>query len=164
MTAQEIHDQIKTKFPEAILEFDDSVLQPFMKIAPNQLYAVCHYLRDEDTLDFDFLSCLSGVDQGETLATVYHLYSMRHKHKIVLKTEVAREKPEIASVADLWRTADWHEREAYDLFGIIYVNHPDLRRILLPDDWEGYPLRKDYVEPDEYNGIQIKHPDMMKGE
>lgn len=160
MTAQEIHDKIKSKFPEAVEEFDDSVLQPFLKITPAQLYAVCQFLRDDDELAFDFLSSLSAVDYGETLGTVYHLFSMEQRHKIVLKTEVAREKPEIASVADLWRTADWHEREAYDLFGIVFKNHPDLRRILLPDDWEGYPLRKDYVEPEEYNGIQIKHPDM----
>jgi len=160
MTVQEIHEKIKEKFPEAVVEFNDSVMQPYIKLVPDHLYEVCRFLRDDAAMDFDFLNIVSGVDYGEMLGTVYHLFSMNHNHKIVLKVDLPREKPEVPSVADLWRTADWHEREAYDMFGIVFNNHPDLRRILLADDWEGYPLRKDYVEPEFYNGIRIKHPDM----
>jgi len=160
MTAQEIHNKIQEKFSDTILEFNDSVLQPYIKLTPNQFNEVCQFLRDTDELDFNALMNLSGVDYGEELGTVYHLYSMRHRHKIVLKVNVSRETAEIPTVADLWRTADWHEREVFDLYGIHFKNHPDMRRILLPDDWEGHPLRKDYVQPEEYNGITIAHPDM----
>ena len=160
MTAQEIHNAIQEKFPDIIVEFNDSVMQPYIKLTANQFNEVCQFLRDTDALDFDALMNLSGVDYGEELGTVYHLYSMQHRHKIVLKVNVPRENAEIPTVADLWRTADWHEREVFDLYGINFLNHPDMRRILLPDDWEGYPLRKDYVQPEEYNGITIAHPDM----
>ena len=160
MTAQEILDKIQEKFPGTVEEFNDSVLQPYIKLTANQFNEVCQYLRDDDDFDFDALMNLSGVDYGENLGTVYHLLSMKHRHKIVLKVEVEREQAEIPTVADLWRTADWHEREAFDLYGIKFKNHPDMRRILLPDDWEGYPLRKDYVQPEVYNGITIAHPDM----
>lgn len=160
MTAQEIHDRIQEKFPSTIEEFNDSVLQPYIKLTNNQFNQVAQYLRDEDSLDFDYLMNLSGVDYGEELGVVYHLLSMQHRHKIVLKVNVSRDQAEIPTVADLWRTADWHEREVFDLYGINFSNHPDMRRILLPNDWEGYPLRKDYVIPEVYNGITIAHPDM----
>ncbi len=160
MTAQEIHDRLQEKFPEAILEFNNEVLQPYLQIKPEQFYPVCEYLRDNDDMDFDFLMNLAGVDYGDQLGTVYHLYSMSKNHKIVLKVTVPRDHPHIPSIADLWRTADWHEREAYDLFGIVFDNHPDLRRLLLPEDWEGYPLRKDYVQPEYYHDIPVLHPEM----
>ncbi|NOY77857.1 MAG: NADH-quinone oxidoreductase subunit C [Calditrichaeota bacterium] len=162
MNAQEIYNRVNETFKGAVLEFNDSVLQPYLKISPDSFYDVCQFLRDEDDLDFDYLMSLSGVDYGDLLGTVYHLYSMKHQHKIVLKVEVSRETPEIPSVADLWRTADWHEREAYDLFGILFLNHPNLRRLLLPEDWVGYPLRKDYEMPESFNGIPIVHPNMKK--
>ncbi|HGY56360.1 MAG TPA: NADH-quinone oxidoreductase subunit C [Caldithrix abyssi] len=160
MTAQEIYDTLKKKFPDTVLEFNSEALQPFIKLdAEKQFYELCQFLRDDEAMDFDFLRCLSGVDYGEPLGAVYHLFSMKHRHEIVLKIEVAREGGKIPSVADLWRTADWHEREIFDLYGITFTNHPNLKRILLPDDWEGHPLRKDYVTPEYYNGIPILHPD-----
>ncbi len=160
MTAQEINDRIQNTFADSVLEFNDTVLQPYLKINPAKFYEVCQYLRDNEDMDFNFLNSVSGVDYGEDLGVVYHLYSMTRKHKIVLKVILPRENPQVSSIADLWRTADWHEREVYDLFGVVFLNHPNLRRILLPDDWEGYPLRKDYVQPETYNGIPVLHPDM----
>ncbi len=160
MTAQEIHDRIQEKFPGTIEEFDDSVLQPYIKVKADNFNQLAQYLRDDETMDFDYLMNLSGVDYGEELGVVYHLLSMKHRHKIILKVNVSRENGEIPTVADLWRTADWHEREVFDLYGINFTDHPDMRRILLPDDWDGYPLRKDYVTPETYNGITIAHPDM----
>jgi NADH-quinone oxidoreductase subunit C len=119
---------------------------------------VALFLRDDDQMQFDVLMCLSGVDYtGGKLGVVYHLHSMKRNHKITLKTEVMREHPRVASVQAVWRTANWHEREAYDLFGIVFDGHPDLRRILLPDDWEGYPLRKDYQVPEFYNGMKVPY-------
>lgn len=158
MTAQEIHVKLQERFGDAIMEFNEAVLQPYIKIDPQKIDAVAEYLRDYDDLAFDYLMCLSGVDLIEKLGIVYHLYSIKHNHKIVLKTEVSKEKPDVMSVAQLWRTADWHEREAYDMYGVNFINHPDLRRILLPDDWAGFPLRKDYVTPEFYNGIRIPYP------
>ncbi len=164
MTPQEIHEQLNRKFDGSLLEFNDTVLQPYIKVPPADVDRIARYLRDDDALQFDFLMCLSGVDLGEDLGVVYHLYSTIRDHKIVLRTETPKSSPQVKSVAALWRTADWHEREAYDMLGITFVQHPDLRRILLPDDWEGFPLRKDYVQPEIYNGIRVPHPDQKEGD
>jgi NADH-quinone oxidoreductase subunit C len=157
MTPQEITDNIKTKFPDAIVEAKlDKVIDPFLKIAPAAVLDVSRYLHDEGGLGFDVLMCLSGVDNGKgMLGVVYHLFSMTHKHKIVLKVEVPATNAVVPSVESVWRTADWHEREAYDLIGITFSGHPDLRRMLLPDDWEGHPLRKDYKVPEFYRGMKV---------
>jgi NADH-quinone oxidoreductase subunit C len=158
MTPQEIHAKLQQRFGDAILEFNETVLQPYIKVSPERLDTIAEYLRDSDLMAFDYLSCLSGVDAVPNLAVIYHLYSLKHNHKIVLRVEVTREQPGVKSVAQLWRTADWHEREAYDMYGLQFIGHPDLRRILLPDDWEGFPLRKDYVTPEFYNGLRIPYP------
>ncbi len=158
MTAQEIHDKLKNKFSDDIIELNDAVLQPFIKVDPGKIDEIAEYLRDDSEFEFDYLSNLSGVDLGENVGVVYHLYSMKHNHKIVLKVEAPKDKADVKTVSMLWKTADWHEREAYDLLGINFVNHPDLRRILLPEDWEGYPLRKDYVTPEFYNGLRVPYP------
>ena len=102
--------------------------------------------------------CLSSVDWGDELGVVYHFFSNPHRHKITVKVTLPREQPTVASVAALWPTADWHEREASDMMGIVFENHPDLRRILCPDDWEGYALRKDYVVQDFYQGMYVPYP------
>ena len=98
------------------------------------------------------------IISGGTLSVYYHLESTKLRHKLTLKVSTEREKPEVASVESTWRHADWHEREAYDLLGIIFINHPDLRRILMPYDWEaGYPLRKDYKNPEFYQGMKVPY-------
>ena len=104
--------------------------------------------------------CLSGVDlspEDEDLSVVYHLFSDVHLHKVVIKAVVSKENPHLPTVENTWKTANWHEREAYDLFGIVFDGHSDLRRILLPDDWEGHPLRKNYKEPDTYRGMKVPY-------
>ena len=131
-------------------------------------------MRDEQDLAFDFLNCISGVDYLQTdekkakkvdwephVEVVYHLFSMRYKQSLVIKVMLPRWKndtegllPELPSVTSVWRTADWHEREVYDLMGIRFTGHPDFRRILCPEDWVGHPLRKDYEMPTEYHGIR----------
>lgn len=111
-------------------------------------------LRNEDELQFDYLFCLTGVDWPDHMSVVYHFKSTTHQHCLVVKAIInSREKPEIDTVCTIWRTAEFHEREIYDLFGIRFNNHPDLRRIFLEDDWEGWPLRKDYV--DEINIVEL---------
>ena len=159
MTAQEIHEALIKKFAESVIALEDTVLQPFIQVKPENIDSISQFLRDDDLLQFDYMSCLSGIDLGENLGVVYHLYSTVHNHKIILRVETPKDTPDVNSVAQIWRTADWHEREAYDMYGINFVNHPDLSRILLPDDWEGFPLRKDYRQPEYYGGIRIPHPD-----
>jgi NADH-quinone oxidoreductase subunit C len=163
---QQFAGRIKSKKLDAI--------DPFAVVEPADLLEVCRFLRDDSRLRFDLLNCVSGVDYLEPdpkkapkagfephLEVVYHLSSFVHKHRFVLKLVLPRwkdgkpgELPEVPSVTGLWRTADWHEREVYDLCGVRFTGHPELTRILLADDWVGHPLRKDYEFPLEYHGIR----------
>ncbi|MDW3647171.1 MAG: NADH-quinone oxidoreductase subunit C [Bacteroidia bacterium] len=161
MEVAKIVELLAGKFPTAILEQELEVKQPFLVLEAKQLPEFCEFCLKDERLYFDFLHCISGVDLGESsgkLELVYHLSSLIHEHQIVLKVRMERENPApIPSVSAIWRAADWHEREAFDLLGIPFSDHPDLRRILLPDDWEGNPLRKDYVEAEKYRDIKIKY-------
>ena len=159
MIPQEIAERIGKHLPDAVLEAKtEGVIDPSLRIAPDRMRAVSLFLRDDEAMLFDSLMCLSGVDHGNgSLGVTYHLHSMKHNHKVVLKTEMPITNPRCASVEAVWKTANWHEREAYDLFGIIFEGHPDLRRILLPDDWVGYPLRKDYKIPEYYRGMKVPY-------
>ncbi len=159
MTAQEISELLKSRFGEGIREAKvEGVIDPYLKLDPSILRDVALMLRDDERLRFDLLMCLSGVDYtGGKLGVVYHLNSTVLGHKIVLKVEVPADNPHCPSVESVWKTANWHEREAFDLVGIIFDGHPDLRRILMPDDWEGHPLRKDYKVPEFYNGMKVPY-------
>lgn len=158
MTAEEILHILQQRFGDAILGSKLSVLQPWIQIAPTRTKEIGFFLRDEPALQMNYLSCLSGVDYNNgTFGVVYHLNSTILKHGIVLKVVVPRDNPRVQSVSSVWRTAEWHEREAYDMFGILFDEHPDLRRILLPDDWDGYPLRKDYKVQEFYHGIKVPY-------
>ncbi len=158
MNPEEIKKAIDEKFPGKVLDFPSDAPHPFIEVDPSSLFDILQHLKSGDGLGFDELMCLSGVDYGaETgLGVTYHLCSTGRGHKVTVKVKLPRENPEVDSVVSLWRTAEWHEREAYDLFGIAFRNHPDLTRILLPDDWEGHPLRKDYVVNKVYQGIRFK--------
>jgi len=117
-------------------------------ITPLQLKTLAKKLRADESTEFDFMFCLTCVDYPEHLMMVYHLRSMTHKHGMVLKVKIEdKENPVVDTLCDIWRTAEFLEREVFDLFGVKFIDHPDLRRILLDDDWQGYPLRKDYVDP-----------------
>jgi NADH-quinone oxidoreductase subunit C len=157
MDIDTIFEILNSTFNEGIIELKKGIpVYDFIIVAPDKINAVCFYLRDEERLQFDSISCLSGVDYDKTnFAVVYHLYSYKLNHKIVLKVIVSKENPIVQSVSDVWHSADWHEREAFDLVGIKFDNHPDLRRILCPDDWEGHPLQKDYKVQEFYNGMKV---------
>ncbi len=159
MTAQEIAAILKERFADAILEAKtEGVLQPWVSVAPGSIRSVALFLRDDDRMKFDLLMCLSGMDYtAGKLGVVYHLDSTTLGHKITLKVQVPAADPHLQSVESVWKTANWHEREAFDLIGLIFDDHPDLRRILLPDDWEGHPLRKDYQVPEYYNGMKVPY-------
>lgn len=129
-------------------------------VAAESLLPVLTGLHTNPDFFFDQLSCLTGIDNGpeaNTMEVVYHLYSIPFNRSLAIKLVVPRENPEVPSVAHIWRTANWHEREAFDLLGIRFTGHPDLRRILMPADWEGHPLRKDYQEQTSYRGITVKY-------
>ena len=158
MTAAEIRQKLDGKFPGKIKNAELEVSNPFLVVETSAIAEVGRWLRDEPEMAFDTLHCLSGVDYPEEdkLEVVYHLFSLEHKHWIVLKVEVARSDARAPTVESCWKTANWHEREAYDLYGITFEGHSDLRRILLPDDWEGHPLRKDWEYPEDWHGIPVK--------
>jgi NADH-quinone oxidoreductase subunit C len=135
--------------------------QPWLRIPAEQLLEVGHQLKYNEQLFFDQLSCLTALDNGPQAGTfelVYVFYSIPYEHSLMLSIRIPRtDTAGIASLSSLWRTADWHEREAYDLMGIRFEGHPDLRRILLPADWEGHPLRKDYQAQERYHGITVAY-------
>lgn len=159
MTAQEIYNKSKAALGDAIMEFKEAPpSDPFIKVAPDRIRDVGAFLRTDSDLQFDYLMCLSGVDYNNgNLGVVYSLFSMVKRHKITLKVEVSKTDPKVSSVESIWRAADWHEREAYDLLGVVFTGHPDLRRILLPYDWEGHPLQKDYILPEFYQGMKVPY-------
>jgi len=135
------------------LEFNEEGSQ-FLNITvqPELLHKLMSQLKSNVETHFDYLFCLSGVDWGEELGVVYHLESTTHRHTIVVKVQTKdRENPTFDSVCDIWATADFHEREVFDFFGIKFNNHPNLKRLFLTEEWVGYPLRKDYV--DEINMV-----------
>ncbi len=152
MDNQQLQEKIQSKLPEAEFEETGGFLN--VTIPSEKFYDLAKELRTSPDFQFDFLFCLTGVDWPDYMMVVYHFKSTQLKHSVVIKAKIdTREKPEIETVSDIWRTAEFHEREVYDLFGIVFKNHPDLRRIFLDDDWEGYPLRKDYV--DEVNIVEL---------
>jgi NADH-quinone oxidoreductase subunit C len=129
-------------------------------VAAQDLIKVCTELHQNPETYFDMLSCVTGIDNGvqaNTMEVVYNLYSIPFNTHLMLKVVLPRENPVIDSVISIWRTADWHEREAFDMLGIKFTGHPDMRRILMPADWEGFPLRKDYVHQEYYRDIKVKY-------
>lgn len=150
MTNQELQKLITGWFtdPAAVnLEFSEEGSQ-FLNISihPDYLHEMMYYLKVNRHTSFDYLFCLTGVDWGKELGVIYHLESTDHRHIIVVRVKVDREAPVLESVQDIWATANFHEREVYDFFGIQFRKHPNLKRLFLTEDWEGYPLRKDYVD------------------
>ena len=151
MTNQSLQEIISSWIPE--LEFTEEGSQ-FLNITvqPEQLHQLMSQLKTNSETNFDYLFCLSGMDWGKELGVVYHLESTTHRHTIVVKVKLSdRENPTLDTVSDIWFTADFHEREVFDFFGIKFNNHPNLKRLFLTEDWDGFPLRKDYV--DEINTV-----------
>lgn len=166
--------RLQQRFGDQITGSNLTAIDPWIEVSPAGLVEVCRFLRDDPELRLDMLNCITGVDYFEPdpkkaakvdwqphLEVVYHLSSTVKKHTLVLKVMLPRWKndiagnlPELPTLAGVWATADWHEREVYDLSGVEFVGHPDPRRILCPEDWVGHPLRKDYEMPLEYHGIR----------
>jgi NADH-quinone oxidoreductase subunit C len=145
MTNEEIKSAVVALLPAAT--FDEAGEFLNILIDAKDLRPLIRALRYNSEFDCDFLFCLTCIDWKTHFTTVYHLLSKKHKHTIVVKAKIADvNNPEVETVSDIWQTANFHEREVFDLFGVKFLNHPDLRRILLDEDWDGYPLRKNYVD------------------
>jgi NADH-quinone oxidoreductase subunit C len=155
MSPQEIAKRLSDRFGAGVLSSDAAGKHPHAVLSPETWPAAALLLRDESALAFDFLRAISAVDDPKAgrFVIVYELISTAHRHAFAVKVACARDNPHVPSVAGVWPAANWHERETYDLFGIVFDGHPEMRRILLPEDWQGHPLRKDYVFPKVYNGI-----------
>jgi NADH-quinone oxidoreductase subunit C len=151
-----IHALVKEKFGEAMLEDHAEAADPYVVVKPEVIEELGMFCRDEPRLRFDLLSCISGVDYPDrkVIEVIYCLDSTVHKHWLIVKAIVPRDAPRLPSVERVWRTADWHERETYDLLGVHFEGHHNLVRILCAEDWVGYPLRRDYVMPETYRGIK----------
>jgi NADH-quinone oxidoreductase subunit C len=165
LAAADIHARLKSRFGESIGALTGNRRDnASATVAPAAIVDVCRFLKTEPGLEFDCLSNLSGVDypKRSVIEVVYHLYSYRHRHLFTLKVEAQRDDPVVPSVASVWSHADWQEREVFDLLGVVFAHHPDLRRILMPEDWPGHPLRKDFVEPEEYHGISTSRESLLK--
>ena len=150
---------IKEKLPEAVVEEILDGVDPFVVVKAEQWGETAQLCRDDSRLGFDLLSCISGVDypereEGPEIEVIYHLDSTVNHHGLTVKVKLPRSDPRIASVEEIWQTADWHERETYDLVGVVFEGHHNLVRILCADDWIGHPLRKDYEPPDSFHGIK----------
>lgn len=157
MEPARIGQRLKERFGDDVIEVNVDVPDPYAVVNGDKVIEIGLFLRDEPDLDLKSLMCLAGIDYGDRLAVAYHLHSFTQRHRFCLKVNLPREEgaARLPSLVTVWPAANWHEREAYDLFGIVFEGHPDLRRILLPEDWEGHPLRKDYEFPREWHGIPV---------
>lgn len=158
---EEILQLLKDNFTDSSFELkSDLPTESFIICNALEIDKISQFLHDNPELNFDSLINLSGVDEikANLISVYYHIESTSIRHKLVLKVVTPRDNPEVQSVTSIWKGADWHEREAYDMFGINFLNHPDLRRILMPYDWDaGYPLRKDYENPEFYQGMKVPY-------
>ena len=142
---------------EVILGEDPNCTPKALLLSSDKIEDVCIELFSNKSTYFDMLSCITGIDGGpekEIMEVVYNLYSIPYEFSLTLKVELPRDDPKLPTVSNIWQTANWHERETFDLIGIQFIGHSDLRRILMPADWEGHPLQKDYVEPEHYRGME----------
>jgi NADH-quinone oxidoreductase subunit C len=155
MTTVEIHERLKARFGDDVGALSEPKIDQHCVVKAERLVEVCRFLKTESGLDFDFLEDLTAVDwpKRNVIEVVYHLVSYKHRHVFKLKVEADRAAPVVPTAVVVWKTANWFEREVYDLFGVTFTGHPDLRRLMLPDDWIGHPLRKDYQEAGGWHGI-----------
>ncbi|MBC8216697.1 MAG: NADH-quinone oxidoreductase subunit C [Candidatus Marinimicrobia bacterium] len=156
MINEQVAQKLETQFPGAVIVQEEPVEDCIM-LTSDQWQDVAKFLRDDPELKFDSLQCITGVDLGDEnpMDVRYNLHSMSLLHKIEIRIPVKKDNPTIPSIEKIWRIGDWFEREVYDMYGIRFEGHRDLRRMLLPEDWEGWPLRKDYETPQTYHGMVV---------
>jgi NADH-quinone oxidoreductase subunit C len=164
MNASEIYERVAQEFPGVVSGFNGEALDPYFTVNSAPIKEVCICLRDDPNLNFEVLSDLTALDfpKENKIQVVYHLHSYSLRHQIVLKVDLSREEPRIVTMETVWKVANWLEREVFDLFGVVFEGHSDLRRIMLPEDWQGHPLRKDYLEQEEYDGISTQREPLVR--
>ena len=165
LDAADVHARLKARFADAIGDLAGTRRDNrCATVAPARIAEVCGFCKTDPELAFDCLSNLSGVDypKRNVIELVYNLYSYPHRHLFTLKVEAPRDSAVVPTVTGVWSHADWAEREVFDLLGVTFTGHPDLRRLLMPEDWPGHPLRKDFVEPEEYHGISTSRESLLK--
>ena len=145
MTNEELKIKLTELIPSAVFEEGGEWITAF--VDASNWKTIAQQLRSNEGFEFDYLFCVTCIDWKTHLTMVYHLTSTTYRHSLVIKAKLDRNNPELETVSDIWRTAEFNEREAYDLFGVKFLHHPDLRRLLLTDDFNGYPLRKDFEDP-----------------
>ena len=160
LTAERIEERLQARFPDAPIRraTGDALRDPTLIVPADRLVEMCTFLRDDPELEFTMLSWIGGVDflpRAPRFEVVYNLLSISQNARIHLKLEVSEEHPRVPTVVGVWPTANWHERETFDFYGIEFTGHPDLTRILLPEDWVGWPLRKD--SPLGYEEVAFTH-------
>jgi NADH-quinone oxidoreductase subunit C len=162
ITDDPLVDKLRQQFPHAVLRAIQLDM-PTLHIARDEIAGVCRFLRDDPDAQYDFLSDVTGrhlPDAEKPFQTIYHLYSFARNARLRLKVDLA-DGESVPTVSEVWSTANWEEREVYDMFGIQFEHHPDLRRLLLPLDWDGHPLRKEYPLLFEYNRWTAEHLNMI---
>lgn len=167
MQAADIIARVRAAFPDAVTGDEAQARDPFVQVAPAAIVDVLTSLRDDPDLRFDFLMAVTGVDllgfaDPPVFRVLYHLFSYPHRHTLVVRADLPRDDPRIPSVSPVYPTAAWHERETNDLLGVRFEGHPDPRRILLPEEWEGHPLRKDWVEGETALGYGTRRETLME--
>jgi NADH-quinone oxidoreductase subunit C len=159
-TFDELVSIVRQHCTQGDVSADETMTPKGVKVSPADLRNLCASLREDPLTFFDTLSCLTVVDNGADAGTfdiVYNLYSIPFNHHLAVKVVLPRDTAEVDTVQDVWRTANWHEREAWDMFGVKFKGHPDLRRILMPADWDGHPLRRDYKQQEYYRGVKVEY-------
>jgi NADH-quinone oxidoreductase subunit C len=166
MGPKEVFEAAKARLGEAAEWKEGHAGDPYAIVDSAKIVEVARFLKETAGFDFDCLSNLTGVDlvklKLDKIAVVYHLFSYVHRHTFVMKVHLDRAAPVVATLNGVWRAAAYMEREVFDLLGVKFEGHPDLRRILLPEDWVGYPLRKDYKEEATYQGIPTTRPNPLE--
>lgn len=151
-------DIIHSQFPDLKICEDANPLT--LATSPHDVIQIFSFLHYSPAAYFDQLTNITGIDNGpsaNTMEVIYHLYSIPFHYALALKVVLPRESPEVESLTGIWKSANWLEREVFDMFGIRFRNHPDLRRILMPHDWQGFPLRKDYQQQEMYHEVKVAY-------
>ncbi|MDG2306355.1 MAG: NADH-quinone oxidoreductase subunit C [Candidatus Binatia bacterium] len=164
MDATEIHRRLRERHGNSVLPEVAEAEWAIVEVLPAAVAEACRHLKEDPEIAFDCLSNLTAVDRkaDDLIDVYYHLYSYEHRHKLTLKASCPRLDPVLPTVSTVWPIGDWLEREAFDLMGVNFIGHGDLRRLLMPEDWVGHPLRKDFVEPEEYHGISTRRESLLK--
>lgn len=154
MNVQQIGEKLSTQFPDHEIKEAPGNLDALL-VSPAAYRDIAEFLKVSEEMDFNLLEFQTATDRPpDTLDFLAYFFSYKHQHRLALKVELDRAAPAVRTLSDLWANAEWNEREVFDLFGVVFHEHPDLRRIMMPEDWEGHPLRKDYLHPNV-----VKRPD-----